>query len=152
MKVSNNERSPFTDCVKLTYTDLIAIGTGNTRQIGIIPVGGSVELVGVVNNVDIVGSSTVVIDIGYSGTATAFISAWDADAATVNLPTYNTGSDFVQSVATTTFKGGALPVKPVATATPILLKVTDAALASLTAGEVTVVMRINDPLALVNAI
>lgn len=152
MKLSNNERGPFTDLVRLTYTDLIAIGTGNTKQIGVIPVGGSVELVGVVNNVDIAGSSSLVIDVGYSGTATAFISGWDADAATVNLPVYNTGTDFVQSVATTTFKGGALPVKAVSAATPILLKVTDAALASLTAGEVCVFMRINDPLALVNGI
>jgi hypothetical protein len=144
MKISNNENAAFTDIVKLTAADLIAIGTGNTKQIGLLPVGAAIELCGIINTVDIVGSSSLVVDIGYSGAATAFINAWDVDAATVGLPVYNTGTDFVQSAATTTFKGGALPVKPVSGATPILFKVTDAALASITAGEIVIGMRILD--------
>lgn len=142
MKLTNNENGPFTDVVKLTYTDLIAIGTGNTKQIGILPVGAALELIGVINTVDIAGSTSLVFDIGYTGTNSAFIDTLDVDGMTVGLPTYNTGSDFVKSAATTTFKGGALPVKPVSAATPILLKVTDAALASLTAGEVVIGFRI----------
>lgn len=139
-----NERGAFTHVVKLNYLDLIAIGTGNTKAIFKLPAGSAVELVGVINTVDIAGSSSLVIDVGYSGTATAFISGWDVDAATVNLPVFNTGSDFVQSAGTTTIKGGSLPVKAVSSATDVLLKVTDAALASLTAGEIVVGIRIID--------
>ena len=146
MKVTNNEFRGFTDFVRLSYVDLQAIGTGLTKQIGNIPIGGSVELVGVVNSIDIAGSSSLVVDVGVSGTAGAFIASWDVDAATVGLPVYNTGTLFVQAAGNTTIAGGSLPVKAVSAATPILLKVTDAALASITAGEIVVVFRILDPL------
>jgi hypothetical protein len=41
----------------------------------------------------------------------------------------------VQSAGTTTVKGGALPVSIVVAATPVLLEVNDAAIASITDGE-----------------
>ena len=43
-KLTNNERSPYSDVIRLTATDLIAIGNGGTRQIATIPAGGAVSL------------------------------------------------------------------------------------------------------------
>lgn len=147
MKLTNNERSPFTDVVRLSYVDLQTIGTGGTKQIGLIPAGGAVNLVGVVNSVDIVGSTSLVIDIGTTlADPDEFIDALDVDGMTVNLPTFNTGDTMVQAAGTTTILGGLKPVKPVATATPIYIKVTDAAIASITAGEIVIGMEIVDTL------
>ena len=143
MKLTNNENGPFTDVVKLTYLDLIAIGTGGTKQIGILPIGAAIELVGVVNTVDIAGSSSLVIDIGTTiADPEEFIDGLDVDGMTVNLPTYNTGTAFVQTAGNTTIEGGSKPVGATATAKPIYIKVTDAAIASLTAGEIVIGMRI----------
>jgi hypothetical protein len=145
MKLTNNEKSPFTDIVKLTYKDLIAIGTGGTKIIGNLPVGASLELCGVINTVDIVGSSSLVIDIGTTiADPDEFINALDVDGMTVGLPTYNTGDLMLQGATTTTTLGGVTPVKPVSAATPIYIKVTDAAIASITAGEILIGMRILD--------
>ncbi len=145
MKLPNNGREPFTDVVKLDYKDLIAIGNGGTRQIANIPAGGAVELCGVVQTTDIAGSSSLVIDIGTTlADPDEFINALDVDAMTVNLPTYNTGDLMVQAAGTTTVLGGSTPVKAVSAATPIYIKVTDAAVASLTAGELVIGIRILD--------
>lgn len=131
----------FTDIITLDHNDLIAIGTGNQKIIATIPAGGSVELVGVHKAVAAVGSTSTVFSIGTtSGTATEFINALDADAMTA--PVYNTGVSFVQSAGTTTIKGGAIPVGATATAAPVYLKLTDAAIASLTAGKWVVGLRI----------
>lgn len=138
----NESVGDFTHVIKLDYTELQAIGSGNSKTIFTLPAGSAVDLVGVLNSIDIAGSSSLVIDVGYSGTATAFINQWDVDAATVGLPVFNTGSDFVQTAGTTTIKGGALPVKAVSAATGVLLKVTDAALASITAGQIIVGLRV----------
>jgi hypothetical protein len=145
MKVTNNEYRGFTDVVKLCAADLIAIGNGGTKQIGVLPIGAALELCGVINTVDIAGSTTLVIDIGTTiGDPDEFIDNLDVQGMTVGLPTYNTGDTMVKSVATTTFLGGALPVKPVSAATPIYLKLTSATIASLTAGEILIGMRILD--------
>lgn len=145
MKVTNNEYRGFTDIVKLTFADLQAIGTGGTKQIGVLPIGASLELCGVINTVDIAGSTTLVIDIGTTlADPDEFIDNLDVDGMTVGLPTYNTGDLMVKTAATTTFLGGALPVKPVSAATPIYIKVTDAAIASITAGEILIGIRILD--------
>lgn len=138
----NESIGDFTHVIKLDFTDLQAIGSGNSKAIFNLPAGSAVDLVGVVNSIDIAGSSSLVVDVGYSGAATAFISGWDVDAATVGLPVFNTGTDFVQSAGTTTIKGGSLPVKAVSAATPVLLKVTDAALSSITAGQIIVGLRV----------
>lgn len=138
----NEAVGDFTHIIKLTADELKAIGTGNSKTIFTMPAGSAVDLVGVMNTIDIVGSSSLVVDVGISGAATAFINNWDVDAATVNLPVFNTGTDFVQTAGNTTIRGGALPVRAVATATPILLRVTDASLASITAGEIEVGIRL----------
>jgi hypothetical protein len=106
-------------------------------------------LVGIVVTTAIAGSSNTAIEVGYSGTTAAFIASFDVDAQTTNLPIFNTGSDFAlapgasysQSTASTV-KGGSLPVKIVSSATPVLLKITDSTLSSMTAGVVIVGLRV----------
>lgn len=145
MKLTNNEKSPFTDIVKLTYKDLIAIGTGGTKIIGNLPAGASIELVGVVETVALAGSTTVEIDIGTTiADPNEFIEALDVDGMTTNLPVYNTGTSFVQTAGNTTIEGGSKPVGATATAKPIYLKLTDVNIATLTAGEIVIGMRILD--------
>jgi len=144
-KLTNNERAPYTDVVKLTAADLIAIGNGGTKRIATIPAGGAVSLCAAINTVDIAGSSTLVIDVGTTlADPDEFLDALDVDAMTVGLPTFNTGDAFVQSAGTTTIKGGILPVTAASSATPVYVKVTDAAVASITAGEIMIGLQILD--------
>lgn len=144
-KLTNNERSPYSDVIRLTAADLIAIGTGGTRQIATIPAGGAVSLCAVINTVDIVGSSSLVIDVGTTlADPDEFINALDVDAMTVGLPTFNTGDVFVQAAGTTTIAGGMLPVGAASASTPVYIKVTDAAIASITAGEILIGLEILD--------
>jgi hypothetical protein len=141
-KVTVNEGSVFTDYVRLDYNDLIAIGNGGTRVIASIPAHGAVELVGVANTVDIAGSSTLVIDVGTTlADPDEFINALDVDAMTV--PVFNTGDQYTAGTATST-SGLTQAVKQSASATDIYIKVTDAAIASLTAGEIVIGLRIVD--------
>lgn len=144
-KLTNNERSPYSDVIRLTAADLIAIGTGGTRQIATIPAGGAVSLCAVTNTVDIAGSSSLVIDVGTTiADPEEFINALDVDAMTVGLPTFNTGTSFVQTASNTTIKGGVLPVGAASASTPVYIKVTDAAIASITAGEILIGLEILD--------
>ena len=144
-KLTNNERSPYSDVIRLTAADLIAIGNGGTRQIATIPAGGAVSLCAVTNTVDIAGSSTLVLNVGTTiGDPDEFIDALDVDAMTVGLPTFNTGESFVQADGTTTIAGGLLPVAAASSATPVYVKVTDSAVASITAGEVLIGLEILD--------
>ena len=144
-KLTNNERSPYSDVIRLTAADLIAIGTGGTRQIATIPTGGAVSLCAVTNTVDIAGSSSLVIDVGTTiADPEEFINALDVDAMTVGLPTFNTGTSFVQTAGNTTIKGGVLPVGAASASTPVYIKVTDAAIASITAGEILIGLEILD--------
>jgi len=138
----NESVGDFTHIVKLDYADLIAIGTGNSKTILTLPAGSAVDLVGAYNNVDLTGSTTTVVDVGYSGTAGAFISQWNASTANVGAPVFNTGSDFLQSSGSTTVKAGSFPAKAVSSATAVSLKVTDSSLASLTAGQIIIGFRV----------
>ncbi len=141
-KVTVNEGSVFTDYVRLDYNDLIAIGNGGTRVIAQIPAHGAVELVGVANTVDIAGSSTLVIDVGTTlADPDEFINALDVDAMTV--PVFNNGDQFTLGTATNT-SGLTQAVKQSASAADIYIKVTDSAVASLTAGEIVIGLRIID--------
>jgi len=141
-KVTVNEGSIFTDYVRLDYNDLIAIGNGGTRVIAQIPAHGAVELVGVANTVDIAGSSTLVIDVGTTlADPDEFINALDVDAMTV--PVFNNGDQYTAGTATST-SGLTQAVKQSASAADIYIKVTDSAVASLTAGEIVIGLRIID--------
>ena len=137
----NEAASGFTHIVSVEFSDLVAQGTGVSKAIAVLPAGSAVELVGIHKAIAAAGSTSVVLDVGTtSATPTEFIASLDADAMTV--PVYNTGTLFVQSAGTTTIEGGSLPVKPVAADTTVYLKVTDAALASLTAGRWVIGMRV----------
>jgi len=145
-KLTNNERSPYTDVIRLTAADLIAIGTGGTKVIATIPAGGAVALCAVIESVAVVGSTSLIIDIGTTlADPDEFINNLDVDGMTTGLPTFNTGDLFVAaSAAATTFTGGLLPKGAASAATPVYIKVTDAAIASITAGEILIGLQILD--------
>jgi hypothetical protein len=131
----NEASSTFTHVYTIDYVDLIALGTAGQVTIATIPAGGAVELVVVDESVAFAGSSTVVIDVGTtSADPDEFIDALDVDAMTV--PVINTGDLFTSNYTKA--------VKPVASATPIILELTDANIATATAGELTIGMRILD--------
>ena len=149
MKVTNNEFRGFTDYIRLDATALKAIGTGGTKIIATLPVGGACEQVCVINTVDLVGSTQLIVDVGTTvADPDEFVKDWDAHAATPNLPVFNTGVSFVQGAGTTTVEAGALPAGATATAKPVYVKLTDATITSITAGEIVIALRILDPLAL----
>jgi hypothetical protein len=131
----NEASSTFTHVYTIDYVDLIALGTAGQVTIATIPAGGAVELVVVDESVAFAGSSTVVIDVGTtSADPDEFIDALDVDAMTV--PVINTGDLFTSNYTKA--------VKPVASATPIILELTDANIATATAGELTIGIRILD--------
>jgi hypothetical protein len=137
----NEAASGFTHIISVEFSDLVTQGTGVSKAIAVLPAGSAVEFVGIHKATAAAGSTSVVLSVGTtSATPTEFIDSLDADAMTV--PVYNTGTLFVQSAGTTTIEGGALPVKPVSADTTVYLKVTDAALASLTAGRWVIGMRV----------
>ena len=138
----NESLGDFTHIVKLGFQDLQAIGTGNNRAILRLPAGSAIDLVGLINTVDIVGSSSLSVEVGVAGATTELIAATDVDAMTVMLPVFNTGTLFAQTAGTTTILAGSRPAKAVSTATDIVIRVTDAALASITAGEIVVGFRV----------
>jgi len=139
---TNESIGDFTHVVKLNFQDLIAIGTGLTKKLITLPAGSAIDLVGLVNTVDIVGSSSLSVEVGVAGATTELIAATDVDGMTVMLPVFNTGTLLTQSVATTTILAGSRPAKIVSANTDIVIKVTDAALASLTAGEIVIGFRV----------
>lgn len=119
---------------RIDHNDIKAIGNGGQRTLFSLPAGSAVLATIVQKTVAVAGSTSLVFDIGTtSADPDEFIDALDADA--LSGATANTGDAFVQSAGTTTIKGGALPVSIVTAATPVLLEVNDAAVASITAAE-----------------
>ena len=135
-ELSNNEAGRgFTHVYTATYEDLQTIGNGGQLTIATIPAGGAVELAGVYEAEAFAGTTSLVIDVGTSsGDPDEFIDALVVDAMTA--PVFNTGDAFTgnQSQAA----GGTN------TATSIILEVTDAAIASATAGKIVIGLRIVD--------
>ena len=135
-ELSNNEAGRgFTHVYTATYEDLQTIGNGGQLTIATIPAGGAVELAGVYESVAFAGTTSLVIDVGTStGDPDEFIDALDVDA--MSAPVFNTGDAFTggQSQAA----GGTN------TAASVILEVTDAAIASATAGEIVIGLRIVD--------
>ncbi len=139
-KVTVNEGGVFTDYVRLDYNDLIAIGNGGTRVIAQIPAHGAVELVGIAKTVAVAGTTTLVLDVGTTlADPDEFINALDADAMTT--PVFNHGDQFQAGTVTTT-TGLTQAVKAGASAQDVYIKVTDSAIASITAGEFVIGLRI----------
>jgi hypothetical protein len=144
-QILNNEAVTKDVVIKLSYLDLQAIGTGGTKVIATIPAGGSVTYAAVVQTVAEAGSTSLVFDVGTTlADPDEFIDALDADAMTLNLPVYNTGDTLLQAAGNSTILAGLRPARLTATALPVYLKVTDAAIASLTAGEWIIAIGIND--------
>ena len=135
-ELSNNEAGRgFTHVYTATFEDLQTIGNGGQTTIATIPPGGAVELIGVYESVAFAGTTSLVIDVGTStGDPDEFIDALDVDAMTA--PVFNTGDAFTG--------GQSQPVGGTSTAASIILEVTDAAIASATAGEIVIGLRIVD--------
>jgi len=135
-ELSNNEAGRgFTHVYTATYEDLQTIGNGGQLTIATIPAGGAVELAGVYESVAFAGTGSLVIDVGTTaGDPDEFIDALDVDAMTA--PVFNTGDAFTG--------GQSQPVGGTNTAASIILEVTDAAIASATAGEIVIGLRIID--------
>ena len=135
-ELSNNEAGRgYTHITRLTYADLQSIGNAGQQTIATIPAGGAVELCGVHEATAVAGTTSLVIDIGTTaGDPDEFIDALDVDA--MSAPVFNTGDAFTG--------GQSQPVGGAAAATSVLLEVTDAAIASATAGEIVIGLRILD--------
>ena len=144
-KLLNPERGPFTDVVVFDYQDMQRLGTGNTLQIGVLPPGSALALAAAIKTVAFSGTTTTVINVGTTiGDPDEYLDALNISTATLNLPTFNTGDAMLQAAGNTTVLGGYRPITPVAVATPIYVKLTDAAIASATAGEFIVGFAIVD--------
>tara|TARA_R110000803_G_scaffold64767_2_gene125855 strand:- start:188 stop:694 length:507 start_codon:yes stop_codon:yes gene_type:complete len=156
-KLSINEAaaSGYTDVVGFDHVQLQSIADGTNpwsgatlavageMPIGVIPAGGSMALVSVIEEVAFVGTTTCDINIGVTTTdPDEFINALSVDTMTTGVAVSNTGDVMVKSAATTTFAGGYLPVSSTAAAQTVILKVAD--LVAATAGRVLIGMKIND--------
>ena len=135
-ELSNNEAGRgFTHVYTATYEDLQTIGNGGQLTIATIPAGGAVELAGVYESVAFAGTTSLVIDVGTStGDPDEFIDALDVDA--MSAPVFNTGDAFTD--------GQSQAAGGTNTAASVILEVTDAAIASATAGEIVIGLRIVD--------
>ena len=135
-ELSNNEAGRgFTHVYTATYEDLQTIGNAGQLTIATIPAGGAVELAGVYEAEAFAGTTSLVIDVGTSGgDPDEFIDALDVDG--MSAPVFNTGDAFTG--------GQSQPVGGTSTAASIILEVTDAAIASATAGEIVIGLRIVD--------
>lgn len=135
-ELSNNEAGRgFTHVYTATYEDLQTIGNGGQATIATIPAGGAVECVGVYESEAVAGTTSLVIDIGTtSGDPDEFIDALDVDG--MSAPVFNTGDAFTDAQSQ--------PVGGTNSAASVLLEVTDAAIASATAGKIVIGLRIVD--------
>jgi hypothetical protein len=135
-ELSNNEAGRgFTHVYTATYEDLQTIGNAGQLTIATIPAGGAVELAGVYEAEAFAGTTSLVIDVGTSGgDPDEFLDSVDVDA--MSAPVFNTGDAFTG--------GQSQPVGGTNTATSIILEVTDAAIASATAGKIVIGLRIVD--------
>ena len=144
-KLTNNERSPYTDVIVLNAADIVAIGNGGQKVIASIPAGGGVELCAVIKTVAITGSTSLVMDVGTTlADPDEFIDNLDVDGMTTNLATFNTGDSMYQGATTTTILAGSRPAKLVSTKTDIVVEFNDAAIADITAGQVIIGLSIID--------
>ena len=98
-KLSNNEKSPFTDIIRLSASDLSANATaitGGTYRIATIPLGGFVELATLARPTAFNAEVTVATaSVGItSGTATSLIAATDISSSSAIAPLSNSGSAY----------------------------------------------------------
>jgi hypothetical protein len=142
-KLVNNESALETIVYTADYKHIAANATvSNQVTIGNVPAGGAVAFVYVYEKTALAGASDITLDVGTTANdPDEFIDNLDVDNAT---PACNTGDACVQGAGTTTWEAGWLPVGITATATPILAE-WNGTTASLTAGEVVVVVGLINP-------
>lgn len=135
LSINESANSFWTDVGTVDFNDLITLGTGNKLTIANMPVNSALEAACVWKITAAAGTTTVVFDIGTTaGDPDEFIDALDADGMTV--PLFNTGDQFTS--------GYSKFVSATVTAAPVYLKLTDAAIASATAGKWGWALRIID--------
>lgn len=137
-KLPNNSRGDFTHVARFTYEDIAANATSSNQvTIAQIPAGGGVEICVVYESVALAGASDITLDVGTTtGDPDELIDALDVDAMTA--PVYNTGDLFEAANA-----GGVDLVGLTNTATDVVVE-WNGTVASLTAGEVVIALRIAD--------
>ena len=143
-QVANNERSPFTDVVTFTASELAAIAAaGGTKVVARIPRGGAVELVGIATTESFSTTPTGAVSVGISGTAAKHIASAVPPATTATAPRFNTGTGF--TAGTGTSASGMVQAIDMATAdTDIILTVAAGNYSALTAGKIVLGFRIID--------
>lgn len=133
--VNESAQSGLTHVYKFTFEDLQAIGNGGQETLFTKAAGQFVELCVVKEEVAFAGTTSLVIDVG---TTTAdpdeYINALDVDAMTIAVA--NTGDAFTT--------GYTQAVDAAAADEAVVLEVTDAAIASATAGEILIGFRVID--------
>lgn len=138
-QLANQESRGFTHAYRITAADLLTSGylTSSERVIASLPAGAIVTNAAIVVNTAMAGPSDLTISVGtVTGTASNLIASTDLDALT--KVAYNTGS------AVDTEPG---LVNNTTSATPIYARF-GGAIASLTAGDITIALTILDPAAL----
>lgn len=140
--ICNNETPLKTYVYKADYKHITDNATSSNQvTIGEVPAGGAVLWAAAYESTALAGASDITLDVGTtSGDPDEFIDAWDADAGT---PGFNTGDAFDAGTATSA-TGLAQPVGVATSDTPILAE-WNGTVASLTAGEVVVVVVVIDP-------
>jgi len=154
--LSNNEKSPFTDMIRLTYQDMIynsvALLAG-TYKIASIPIHGGLDLAVLARPTLFTNSTPISASVGTnSGTADTLIAAVAIGGTPAAFtPVANTGSAFVlapgasySQATASTIKAGALPVSLTSTVVPIYLKLTAVPTSTEVTGELLVGFRITD--------
>jgi len=147
--LSNNEKSPFTDVVRLTYQDMITNSVkllAGTYKIATVPAHGGVDLVVLARPTLFTNSTAISASVGTnSGTADTYIAAKAIGGSPAAIaPVANTGTDFVQSAGTTTVEAGSLPVSLAATTTDVFLKLTAVPTSTELTGELLIGFRMID--------
>ena len=145
-KLTNNEKSPYTDVIIFTSAELAAIA-GGTKVIAKIPAGGALELVTIATGETFATNGTATaangaISIGDGTTAALFTLSAVPPATSTTAALYNTGSGFT-SAATK-------PIGIATTGTNVVLTVaagsSTGAYSVLNAGKIVIGLRIIDPL------
>ena len=154
--LTNNEKGPFTEVVRLTFQDMITNSVAllaGTYKIATVPAQAGVDLVVLARPVLFTNSTAISASVGTnSGTADTYIAARAIGGSPAAIaPVANTGTDFVQSAGTTTIEAGSLPVSLSATAVPVYLKLTAVPTSTEVSGELLVGFRIADIGRFVNA-
>lgn len=155
-QLTNNEKSPFTEVVRLTYQDMITNSVAllaGTYKIATIPAQAGVDLVVLARPVLFTNSTAISASVGTtSGTPTEYIAAKAIGGTPAAIaPVANTGTAFVQSAGTTTIEAGSLPVSLSTTAVPVYLLLSAVPTSTEVSGELVIGFRVTDIGRFINA-